>query len=125
MATITPVVVTIGHGVVRATWDFAGGDVCLPVSLPQMPDKTVEVTVGAIGTSSISIQGTSEVDAAGVPQNYKILHRPAGTALTYTTTAQTDVISENNQYLRPHDTVPGNGTGLRVVVTCRRAVTSP
>lgn len=123
MATIAPVITKLAHGIIKVTWDFAGSDTCLPAKLGAYPDKTMEFFIsGAIGTSSISLEGTSDEDAAGNPQNFKILHKPGGTALTYTA-AGIDAVVEDPHYFKPVDTVPGNGSGLRATLTCRRNIT--
>jgi len=125
MATVTPVVRSIAHGIVSVIWDFAGADTCLPIRLPQYPDKALTVIAGTIGTSVLVLQGNNDIDVNGNPvaASWQTLHRPAGTGLSYTTNG-VDQVLEDPVWIRP-DPTAGTGTGHRMALTLRRNIPFP
>jgi hypothetical protein len=104
------------EGVRVIKWaDMANGDVGLPYTAPQYPDKSVQVT-GTPGTGcACSIQGSNV--ANGTPA-YFILTDAQGNSLTFDSTAVTankiEQVVENTWQIRPVVTAGDVNTSVTV-----------
>lgn len=92
--------VVVPKGVIKVEWAAgATGDTGEWVQLPQFGDKCVEVTGTTV--TSVSIEGSNEVDGSGNPINPFILHDPTVTGLITFTAAGIRQILESPQFIRP------------------------
>lgn len=107
------------HGTVLVEWlGMAGDDTGEPVQLGNFGDKSVHVS-GTIGTSAVTLQGTNEVDGAGVPVNWVGIKSPDSVAISYTALPDGDQLLENFRFIRPNVST-GTGTGIKVTVYGRK-----
>lgn len=97
---------------------MAGGDTGEPVQLGSFGDKSVHVS-GTIGTSAVTLQGTNEVDGAGVPINWVGLRTPDSVAISFAALPGLVQVLENPRFIRP-DVSTGTGTGITVTVYGRK-----
>ena len=114
MATINPVVnrtIQGANSIVTATWGpMAAGDVCIPVSLTDWADRSVQFT-GTFG-GSVAIQGSNEA----TPVNYATLNDPSNNPLSISTPAIKQCL-EMALWLRPN---PGIGVAAVTVTMAGR-----
>lgn len=89
-----------------------------PSSNARFSDRSVQVsgTFGAGG--SVSIQGTNQVDAAGLPINWLTLTDQAGVALAITA-ASIRTILQVSRFIRPFVTGGDGTTNLTVTITAK------
>lgn len=117
MAVIAPVVVgPTADDVIRVTWGpLANGDTGGPISYPNWPDRSVQVT-GIFGASgNVRIEGCLEA----TPTNYATLTDPQGNALDVTA-AKIEAVTEVTAHIRPNVTNGDGTTALTVTLLLRR-----
>lgn len=105
------------RNVVRVTWVLANTDTGSPVSFPEYPDKTFQIT-GTFGVGgSVTLEGsnflTSETPV------YAAMTDPQGNAITKTAAA-VEVLEEAPLTVRPNCTAGDGTTALTVRLVCRR-----
>ena len=87
-----------------------------PVANTRFSDRSVQVsgTFGAGGT--ITMQGTNQVDGAGLPINWATLFDQAGAALTFTAAGLKTVL-QVSRFIRPLESAGDGTTSLTVTLT--------
>ena len=125
MADVTPIIKSLGVGVVKITWPgLAGGDTGKWVNMVQYSDKTVHAS-GDFSAETLTMQGSSRgpdtgevADAADVI-NPVTLADPQGSAITKTSDAG-EAFLENHQWIRPSMSGSSGGS-IDVIVIARGA----
>ena len=117
MATINPVIdyPDGDRRITRVTWTgIHQNDVCVAVSLPQWPDRTVQMygTIGAGGTT-VRMKGSNDGTVFGD------INDTGGTAIAMTA-AGLKVCNEVPLWIKPDTAATGDGTtNLNVIIVMR------
>jgi len=108
MANISAVGTYPNRGVVKLVWSsLTNSDTALSQSIPDFPDKTVQVDVTA-GTPTCVLQGSNDAST------WHTLVDPQGNNISFTADGIEQVL-ENTQYIRPAITA-GTGTVTVTVI---------
>lgn len=101
-------------GIRSVAWDaMATGDDGTPVEMPDMPDRSIQVT-GTFSGSTVTIQGSND---ASSPTNWFTLTAPSGLPLTFTAAGLSQVLEITN-FVRPVVTA-GTGSAFLVRMVAR------
>ena len=87
-----------------------------PVSNTRFTDRSVHVS-GAFGAGgTVTIQGTNQVDAAGLPINWLTLSDQAGVALAFTAPGIKTIL-QVSRFIRPLESAGDGTTSVTVTLT--------
>lgn len=108
------------HGTTVVQWaGMAGGDTGEPVQVGLFGDKSVQAS-GTIGTTTmLHLQGTNEVDGAGLPINWAALNKPDGTPINLVGLPDLEQVLEVSRFIRP-SVGAGTASGIKVSVYGRK-----
>lgn len=104
MATVTPTQTALGWNAAVITYsNMEGDDTGAAFEWPRHKDRSVQVVATAYDSATLVIQGSNDGD------NWVTLFDESGTALSWTSSAQLEVVLQNTRYVRPK-TSGGDGT---------------